>query len=102
MAVRARRLPPAHLPWFWDTVGHRSIGCGSRPGGRAYAAARAAEAEHGLPVDPGYRRANALPFATGGAMPAKEFGAHQRFLAETLEPSAAHAALETFLTAWAG
>ncbi|MBV6700368.1 hypothetical protein [Kitasatospora aureofaciens] len=102
MAARARRLPPAHLPWFWDTVGHRLIGCGSRPGGRAYAAARAAEAEHGLPVDPGYRRANALLFAAGGAMPAKEFGAHQRFLAETLEPAAAHAALDAFLTAWAG
>ncbi|MFB7918366.1 hypothetical protein [Streptomyces sp. NPDC056061] len=102
MAVRARRLPPAHLPWFWDTVGHRLIGCGSRPGGRAYAAARAAEAEHGLPVDPGYRRANALLFAAGGAMPAKEFGAHQRFLAETLEPAAAYTALEAFLTAWAG
>ncbi|MFB7374146.1 hypothetical protein ACFC0D_30340 [Streptomyces sp. NPDC056222] len=102
MAARARRLPPAHLPWFWDTVGHRLIGYGSRPGGRAYAAARAAEAQHGLPVDPAYRRANALLFATGGAMPAKEFGAHQRFLAETLEPAAAHAALDAFLTAWAG
>ncbi|MEU6882417.1 hypothetical protein [Streptomyces sp. NPDC046712] len=102
MAARARRLPPAHLPWFWDTVGHRLIGYGSRPGGRAYAAARAAEAQHGLPVDPGYRRANALLFARGGAMPAKEFGAHQRFLAETLEPAAAHAALDAFLTAWAG
>lgn len=102
MAARARRLPPAHLPWFWDTVGHRLIGYGSRPGGRAYAAARAAEAEHGLPVDPAYRRANALLFAKGGAMPAKEFGAHQRFLAETLEPAAAHTALEAFLTAWAG
>ncbi|WP_405704798.1 hypothetical protein [Streptomyces sp. NBC_00069] len=102
MAARARRLPPAHLPWFWDTVGHRLIGYGSRPGGRAYGAARAAEAEHGLPVDPGYRRANALLFAAGGAMPAKEFGAHQRFLAETLEPASAHAALEAFLTAWAG
>ncbi|MCJ1676374.1 hypothetical protein MTF65_03200 [Streptomyces sp. APSN-46.1] len=102
MAARARRLPPAHLPWFWDTVGHRLIGYGSRPGGRAYAAARAAEAAHGLPVDPGYRRANALLFAAGGAMPAKEFGAHQRFLAETLEPAAAHAALDAFLTAWAG
>ncbi|MFB6810886.1 hypothetical protein [Streptomyces sp. NPDC056387] len=102
MAVRARRLPPAHLPWFWDTVGHRLIGHGSRPGGRAYASARAAEAEHGLPVDPGYRTANALLFAAGGAMPAKEFGAHQRFLAEILEPAAAHSALEAFLTAWAG
>ncbi|WP_405829007.1 hypothetical protein [Streptomyces sp. NBC_00105] len=102
MAARARRLPPAHLPWFWDTVGHRLIGYGSRPGGRAYAAAREAEARHGLPVDPGYRRANALLFAKGGAMPAKEFGAHQRFLAETLEPDAAHAALDAFLAAWAG
>ncbi|MFI6144616.1 hypothetical protein [Streptomyces sp. NPDC051109] len=102
MATRARRLPAAHLPWFWDTVGHRLIGCGSRPGGRAYAAARSAEAQHGLPVDPAYRRANALLFAAGGAMPAKEFGAHQRFLAETLEPAAAHTALEALLTAWAG
>ncbi|MGZ9928679.1 hypothetical protein ACXNSR_02180 [Streptomyces sp. NC-S4] len=102
MTAWARRLPPAHLPWFWDTVGHRLIGYGSRPGGRAYAAARAAEAEHGLPVDPGYRRANALLFAAGGAMPAKEFGAHQRFLVETLDPAAAHTALEAFLTAWAG
>ncbi|KMO94324.1 hypothetical protein [Streptomyces roseus] len=102
MTARARRLPAAHLPWFWDTVGHRLIGFGSRPGGRAYAAARAAEAQHALPVEPAYRRANALLFAAGGAMPAKEFGAHQRFLAETLEPSAAHTALEAFLTAWAG
>ncbi|MCX5384369.1 hypothetical protein [Streptomyces sp. NBC_00083] len=102
MAARARRLPPAHLPWFWDTVGHRLIGFGSRPGGRAYTAARAAEAEHGLPVDPAYRRANALLFAAGGAMPAKEFGAHQRFLADTLEPAEAHTALAAFLSAWAG
>ncbi|MEV7582401.1 hypothetical protein [Streptomyces erythrochromogenes] len=102
MTAWARRLPPAHLPWFWDTVGHRLIGHGSRPGGRAYAAARAAEDRHGLPVDAAYRRANALLFAKGGAMPAKEFGAHQRFLAETLEPAAAHTALEAFLTAWAG
>ncbi|MER5309391.1 hypothetical protein ABT034_16565 [Streptomyces sp. NPDC002773] len=102
MAWHARRLPPAHLPWFWDTVGHRLIGYGSRPGGRAYVAARAAEAQHGLPVDPAYRRANGLLFAAGGAMPAKEFGAHQKFLAETLEPAEAYAALGAFLTAWAG
>ncbi|MFB6622915.1 hypothetical protein ACFCWD_29960 [Streptomyces sp. NPDC056374] len=101
MAWRARQLPTAHLPWFWDTVGHRLIGRGSRPGGRAYGAARAAEAEHGLTVDPAYRRANGLLFARGGAMPAKEFGAHQRFLAESLAPAEAYAALGTFLTAWA-
>ncbi|WP_308340530.1 MULTISPECIES: hypothetical protein [unclassified Streptomyces] len=102
MAARARRLPPAHLPWFWDTVGHRLIGYGNRPAARAYGAARTAEAKHGLPVDPGYGRANALLFAAGGAMPAKEFGAHQRFLADTLQPAAAHAALDAFLMAWAG
>ncbi|MFE5941352.1 hypothetical protein [Streptomyces sp. NPDC056480] len=102
MAWRARQLPTAHLPWFWDTVGHRLIGYGSRPGGRAYVAARAAEAEHGLVVDPAYRRANGLLFARGGAMPAKEFGAHQKFLAASLEPVEAYAALGAFLTAWAG
>ncbi|MFF0273335.1 hypothetical protein [Streptomyces sp. NPDC004330] len=102
MARWARRLPAAHLPWFWDTVGHRLIGYGARPGGRAYVAARAAEAEHGLTVDPAYRRANGLLFARGGAMPAKEFGAHQRFLADSLEPAEAHVALGAFLTAWAG
>ncbi|WP_329285861.1 hypothetical protein [Streptomyces sp. NBC_00691] len=102
MARRARQLPLAHLPWFWDTVGHRLIGYGSRPGGRAFVAARAVEAEHGLTVDPAYRRANGLLFARGGAMPAKEFGAHQKFLAESLDPVEAHAALGEFLTAWAG
>ncbi|WP_052390821.1 hypothetical protein [Streptomyces sp. NRRL B-24484] len=102
MARRARRLPPAHLPWFWDTVGHRLIGTGGRAAGRAYAAARAAEAEHGLPVDGGYRQANAQLFAAGGAMPAKELAAHQKFLTGTLEPAAAHAALDRLLTAWAG
>ncbi|MEU4080672.1 hypothetical protein [Streptomyces venezuelae] len=101
MAWRARRLPVAHLPWFWDTVGHRLIGYGSRPGGRAFVAARTAEAEHGLTVDPAYRRANGLLFARGGAMPAKEFGAHQKFLTESLEPVEAHSALGDFLTAWA-
>ncbi|MCX5206469.1 hypothetical protein OG897_34315 [Streptomyces sp. NBC_00237] len=101
MARRARRLPPTHLPWFWDTVGHRLLGYGSRPGGRAYVAARTAEVDHRLPVDPAYRRANALLFAKYGAMPAKELAAHQRFLAETLEPAEAHTALEEFLIAWA-
>ncbi|MFF9424906.1 hypothetical protein [Streptomyces sp. NPDC014746] len=68
MGRRVRCLPPGRLPWFRDTVGHRLIGYGSRPGGRAYVAARAAEAQHGLPVDPAHRRANGLLFARGGAM----------------------------------
>ncbi|MGW2255575.1 hypothetical protein ACWCXH_36225 [Kitasatospora sp. NPDC001660] len=101
MARQARRLPPAHLPWFWDTVGHRLLGNGTRPAARAYTAARAAESAHGLPVDPGYRRANALLFAAKGALPAKELAAHQRFLAATTDPPAAHAALDELLTAWA-
>ncbi|MEE1785783.1 hypothetical protein PUR71_23170 [Streptomyces sp. SP17BM10] len=101
MARRARRLPPAHLPWFWDTVGHRLLRNGARAAARAYIAARAAESAHGLPADPGYRRANALLFARYGALPAKELAAHQRFLAATLDPPAAHTALDELLTAWA-
>ncbi|GHA07045.1 hypothetical protein GCM10010329_32080 [Streptomyces spiroverticillatus] len=103
MAVRARRLPPPHLPWFWDTVGHRLFGNGSsgrRAAGRAYAAARAAEAEHALAVVPAYRIANALLFARCGAVPAKELAAHQRFLSDSLPPAEAYTALEEFLLAW--
>ncbi|GAA3491553.1 hypothetical protein GCM10018987_56360 [Streptomyces cremeus] len=103
MAVKARRLPPPHLPWFWDTVGHRLFGHGSsgrRAAGRAYAAARAAESQHGLPVDTAYGIANALLFARCGAVPAKELAAHQGFLAAALPPAEAYTALEEFLIAW--
>ncbi|MFJ2738521.1 hypothetical protein ACIO3O_02530 [Streptomyces sp. NPDC087440] len=104
MTTRAKRLPPPHLPWFWDTVGHRLFGNGSsgrRAAGRAYAAARAAETQHALPVATGHRIANALLFARHGAVPAKELAAHQRFLTEALPPAEAYTALEEFLLAWA-
>ncbi|MFJ3925339.1 hypothetical protein [Streptomyces sp. NPDC090022] len=98
---RARRLPHHHLPWFWDTVGHRLTGLSARYAGRAYALARQAEQEHHLPVDAGYRRANALLFAARGSLPAKELGDHQAWLSASLEPAAAHREFMTFLTAWA-
>ncbi|MFF0383788.1 hypothetical protein [Streptomyces sp. NPDC004286] len=36
MAVRARRSPPTHLPWFWEAADpHRTRGNGAAPAGRA-------------------------------------------------------------------
>ncbi|GAA3105438.1 hypothetical protein ACFQ0X_16625 [Streptomyces rectiviolaceus] len=99
---RAERLPAAHRPWFWDTVGHRLSSWQPRHAGRAYALARQAEQKLGLPVDEGHRVENALLFARAGALPAKEMGAHQRWLAASLSPERAHQEFVRFLTAWAG
>ncbi|MEU2182116.1 hypothetical protein [Streptomyces thermolilacinus] len=52
---RARELPPAHRPWFWDTVAHRLCGWSDWYAGRAFALARKAEREHTLPVDRKWR-----------------------------------------------
>ncbi|MBT2402911.1 MULTISPECIES: hypothetical protein [unclassified Streptomyces] len=100
LQYRARRLPHPHLPWFWDTVGHRLAGISARYAGRAYALARKAEQEHGLPVDAAYRQANARLFARRGALPAKELSVHQAWLAETLEPVSAHREFTAFLADW--
>ncbi|MCE0444652.1 hypothetical protein LT493_02485 [Streptomyces tricolor] len=35
----ASGLPPAHLPWFWDTVAHRLLGCPGGAAAKAYALA---------------------------------------------------------------
>ncbi|MBT2454558.1 hypothetical protein [Streptomyces sp. ISL-86] len=100
LQYRARRLPHPHLPWFWDTVGHRLAGISARYAGRAYALARKAEQEHGLPVDAAYRQANARLFARRGALPAKELSVHQAWLAETLEPVSDHREFTAFLADW--
>ncbi|KUH40531.1 MULTISPECIES: hypothetical protein [Streptomyces] len=101
MEARARRLPPAHLPWFWDTVAHRLCGTSDRYAGRAYALARKAEQEHTLPVDPAWRTGNVLLLAARGALPAKELSEHQRWLARTWDPTGAHEEYLRVLTAWA-
>ncbi|MFD3871505.1 hypothetical protein [Streptomyces sp. NPDC058623] len=98
---RVRDLDPAHLPWFWDTIGHRLIDWHPRSAARAYASARTAERTHGLPVDPDHHRANLLLFARAGALPATELSGHQAWLAATLDGPAAHEEYVRVLTAWA-
>ncbi|QTE02753.1 hypothetical protein [Streptomyces cyanogenus] len=97
----ASRLPPAHLPWFWDTVAHRLLGYPGGAAAKAYTLARKAEQEHALPVDPGWRRADARLLAAHGALPVKELSEHQRWLAGQLPPAEAHEEYVHVLTAWA-
>lgn len=97
----ARGLPAAHLPWFWDTIGHWMLETHRRSAARAYANARAAERAHGLPVDPGWRWANLQLFARFGALPATEIGGAPAWLAEVYEPVDAHHEFVRLLALWA-
>ncbi|MFD9498854.1 hypothetical protein [Streptomyces sp. NPDC060035] len=97
----ARGLPTAHLPWFWDTIGHWMLETHRRSAARAYGLARTAESAHGLPVAPGWRRANAALFARFGALPATELSKAPVWLADVLEPGDAHHEFVALLTAWA-
>ncbi|MGH4036062.1 hypothetical protein ACQB60_45015, partial [Actinomycetota bacterium Odt1-20B] len=97
----ARGLPAAHLPWFWDTVGHWLLETHRRSAARAYGQARAAERDHRLPVDLDWRRANVLLFARFGALPAGELSGHHTWLAGFLEPGDAHREFVRLLTIWA-
>ncbi|MET9656848.1 hypothetical protein [Streptomyces sp. NPDC006510] len=100
-AVRlARGLPAAHLPWFWDTIGHWMLETHRRSAARAYACARAAERTHELPVDPGWRWANLQLFARFGALPATELSGAPAWLAEVFEPGDAHREFVRLLTIW--
>ncbi|MEV3987343.1 hypothetical protein AB0J57_00375 [Streptomyces sp. NPDC049837] len=103
MAIRARQLPPAHRPWFWDTVGHWLSAAVRSPrhAGRAYAEAREAERDHALTVDAEFHRANTLLFARAGALPAKELTMYQRWLTDSLPPKEAHEEYVRLLTTWA-
>ncbi|WP_344430817.1 hypothetical protein [Streptomyces lavendulocolor] len=97
----ARGLPAAHLPWFWDTIGHWMLETHRRSAARAYAQARAAERTHALRVDPDWRRANQLMFARFGALPASELSGAAAWLAGVLEPVDAHLEFVRLLSAWA-
>ncbi|MGW2178185.1 hypothetical protein ACWCXX_08890 [Streptomyces sp. NPDC001732] len=97
----ARGLPVAHLPWFWDTIGHWMLETHRRSAARAYGYARAAERAHELPVDPGWRWANLRLFARFGALPATEMGGAPAWLAEVFEPGDAHREFVGLLTVWA-
>ncbi|MEU9022979.1 hypothetical protein [Actinomadura sp. NPDC048394] len=100
MKREVRRLPAAHLPWFWDTVGHRLIRIAPRHAATAYADARDAEARHALPVDAQYRVDNALLFAGGGAIGAARIREHQEWLAATYPADRAHREFARFVAAW--
>ncbi|MGW2089014.1 hypothetical protein [Streptomyces sp. NPDC001880] len=97
----ARGLPAAHLPWFWDTIGHWMLETHRRSAARAYANARAAERTHGLPVDPDWRWANLRLFARFGALPATELGGAPAWLAEVFAPGDAHREFVRLLAVWA-
>ncbi|MGX1811512.1 hypothetical protein ACWIGI_37795 [Nocardia sp. NPDC055321] len=110
LAREAERLPEAHRPWFWDTVGHwLSAHTGSfwwgkrfrRAAATAYGRARAAERAHLLPVHVDFHRANALIFARAGALPAVEIAAHQRWLANVGSAHEAHRDFTALLVALA-
>ncbi|MGW1844803.1 hypothetical protein [Streptomyces sp. NPDC001966] len=97
----ARGLPAAHLPWFWDTIGHWMLETHRRSAARAYGNARTAERTHGLPVDPDWRLANLQLFARFGALPATELSGAPAWLAEVFEPGDAHREFMRLLTTWA-
>ncbi|MWA03803.1 hypothetical protein F8568_026150 [Actinomadura sp. LD22] len=100
MKREVRDLPAAHLPWFWDTVGHRLIRFAPRHAATAYADARDAEGRHALPVDAQYRVDNALLFARGGAIGAARVREHQEWLAATYPADRAHREFARFVAAW--
>ncbi|MDL4819368.1 hypothetical protein [Actinomadura opuntiae] len=100
MKREVRGLPAAHLPWFWDTVGHRLSRFAPRHAATAYADARDAEARHALPVDDQYRVDNALLFARAGAIGAARIRQHQEWLAATYPPDRAHREFARFVAAW--
>ncbi|WP_433543756.1 hypothetical protein ACQPZG_00605 (plasmid) [Streptomyces sp. CA-294286] len=97
----ARGLPAAHLPWFWDTIGHWLLETHRRSAARAYGQARAAERTHALPVDSDWRRANQLLFARFGALPGSELSGAAAWLAGVLGPVDAHREFVRLLTVWA-
>ncbi|WP_203186363.1 hypothetical protein [Streptomyces pratensis] len=97
----ARGLPAAHLPWFWDTIGHWMLEAHRRSAARAYGLARSAERAHGLPVDPDRSWANATLFARFGALPVAELSKAPVWSAEVFGPVDAHRAYVDLLAVWA-
>ncbi|MFL1377556.1 hypothetical protein [Nocardiopsis protaetiae] len=94
-------LPLDHLPWLWDTIGHRLAPDHPRKAGSAYAAAREAEARHRLPVSGVHAVDNALLFARYGALPAKEVRLHWDRLTGLFPAQEAYREFLRFLEAWA-
>ncbi|MFW5419504.1 hypothetical protein J0910_23080 [Nocardiopsis sp. CNT-189] len=103
MEYRAEDLPPELEPWFWDGVVQGLLLTGGPKclwaAPRAYAKARQAEADHGLPIDAEHHTGQALFMARRGALPAKEVRAFQKWITETLPPERAYPALLELMAA---
>src|SRR6266508_2994868 len=68
----ARRLPPAHLPSFWEQAGRAFLSTDRRRyAGMMFEKAREAERVYALATDQADRREAFLGFALAGALPAK-------------------------------
>ncbi|MFC0038670.1 hypothetical protein [Actinomadura rayongensis] len=102
LARETRGMPPDHVPWYWDTVGHRLLAAAPRAAGEAYVAARRAERDGALPVDPDFRLANAALFARFGGLPAGEVRALRDWLADAYPADRAHELFAGLLLAWRG
>ncbi|MGQ4271217.1 hypothetical protein [Nocardiopsis changdeensis] len=94
-------LPLDHLPWLWDTIGHRLAPQHPRRAGAAYTAAREAEARHRLPVSKVHAVENALLFTRYGALPAKEVRLHWDRLTGLFPAEEAYREFLRFLQGWA-
>jgi len=95
---RAAELPPQHLPYFWDEVGHLLTGWFATG---AFRRARHAERTHGLPVDPDYSVGNALALTRAGGLRGREQALQLRLLRELLPPQRAHRETVRFVEATA-
>lgn len=96
----AHHLPPEHLPWFWDTIGHRMLQHAPRNAAKVHALARKTERIRQLPIDTDYRLGNALLFARAGALASTELRFHREWLAEVLPAQRAHEEFVRLVRAW--
>lgn len=94
VAERLGRAAPHFLPSFWEEAG-RAFLAGSAVGmaGTAFEKARAAEREHGLPVDEDARADAFLEFAIAGALPVKSILAWPAELEKSQGAAVAYARL---------
>ncbi|MEU6746708.1 hypothetical protein ABZ914_10845 [Spirillospora sp. NPDC046719] len=98
---RRRELPPAHLAWYLDTLGHLLCEGHPRQAEEAHSSARAAGARFGGP-GVAYRVADDLLFARYGVFDGARIAEQRRWLAGELPPGEAHAEFARFACAVAG
>ncbi len=89
----ARRLPPAHLPSFWEQAGRAFLSTDRRRyAGMMFEKAREAERVYALATDQADRREAFLEFALAGALPAKSLASTPADLRRHHSPEEAYEA----------